>query len=105
MPKLPSLNLQQKKETLQILLKKNDKEVRPVKEIQEMEENIPGIGAQRRIVQWAFEEDVEVGDIKRFEVPERLCGCTGYCGKRERIKICRSCFFHCNPNPSKTEES
>ena len=51
------------------LAKEGGKEVRPVKEIQQLEENIPGIGAQRRIVQWAFEEDVEVGDIRRFEVP------------------------------------
>lgn len=49
--------------------KQNNLEVRPVKEIQALEENIPGIGAQRRIVQWAFEEDVEAGDIKRFDVP------------------------------------
>ena len=51
------------------LAKESGKEVRPVKEIQELEENIPGIGAQRRVVQWAFEDDVEVGDVKRFEVP------------------------------------
>ncbi len=50
------------------LAKENNKEVKPVKEIQELDENIPGIGAQRNIVQWAFEEDTEVGDIKRFEV-------------------------------------
>lgn len=50
------------------LAKENNKEVRPVKEILEMEENIPGIGAQRRIVQWAFEEETEVGDIRRFDV-------------------------------------
>ena len=49
--------------------KQNNLEVRPVREIQALEENIPGIGAQRRIVQWAFEEDVEAGDIKRFDVP------------------------------------
>ena len=51
------------------LAKESGKEVRPVKEIQELEENIPGIGAQRSIVQWAFEDEVEVGDIRRFEVP------------------------------------
>ncbi len=46
----------------------NNKEVRPVRQIQELEESIPGIGAQRQIVQWAFEDDVEVGQIKRFDV-------------------------------------
>jgi peptidylprolyl isomerase/peptidyl-prolyl cis-trans isomerase D len=58
-----------KDENFSDLAKEGGKEVRPVKEIQQLEENIPGIGAQRRIVQWAFEEDVEVGDIRRFEVP------------------------------------
>ena len=43
--------------------------VRTVKDIKELEENIPGIGSQRRVVQWAFEEDAEVGDVKRFEIP------------------------------------
>lgn len=50
------------------LAKANEKEVRPVKDIQQLEESIPGLGSQRRIVQWAFEDGVEVGDIKRFEV-------------------------------------
>ncbi|WP_029037776.1 peptidylprolyl isomerase [Salinimicrobium xinjiangense] len=54
------------------LAKERDMQVRPVKDIQQLEENIPGIGPQRRIVQWAFEDGVKVGDIKRFEVP------TGY---------------------------
>jgi len=42
--------------------------VRPVNSIQALEENIPGQGSQRSIVQWAFEEDTKVGDIKRFQV-------------------------------------
>ncbi len=46
----------------------NDKEVRPVQEIGALDENIPGVGQQRRVVQWAFEEDAEVGDIRRFDV-------------------------------------
>lgn len=50
--------------------KEAGEEVRPVKDIKELEESIPGIGAQRPIVQWAFEEDVEVGDIKRFDVSD-----------------------------------
>jgi len=36
-----------------------------------LDENIPGIGNQRQIVRWAF-NDAEVGDIKRFNIP------TGY---------------------------
>ncbi len=52
------------------LAQENNLEVRPVKEIGELEENIPGVGAQRRIVQWAFNEDTENGDIKRFDVSD-----------------------------------
>ncbi|WP_424495219.1 peptidylprolyl isomerase [Salinimicrobium sp. GXAS 041] len=50
------------------IAKENDKNVRPVQEIGALDENIPGVGQQRRIVQWAFEEDAEVGDIRRFDV-------------------------------------
>ena len=52
------------------LAQENDLELRPVMEIEQLEENIPGIGAQRAIVQWAFEEDVDEGDIKRFDVAD-----------------------------------
>ncbi|MEZ4787404.1 MAG: peptidylprolyl isomerase [Flavobacterium haoranii] len=34
------------------------------------DEYIAGLGAQRAIVLWAFNEDTEVGDVKRFEVPQ-----------------------------------
>ena len=43
-------------------------DVRPVNKIEELQENIPGIGANRAIVSWAFEEGVESGAIKRFSV-------------------------------------
>lgn len=42
--------------------------VRPVNKIKEMDENLPGLGSQRSIVQWTFNEDTEVGDIRRFNV-------------------------------------
>ncbi|SDQ06555.1 peptidylprolyl isomerase [Flagellimonas zhangzhouensis] len=42
--------------------------VRPVNKIKEMEENLPGLGAQRSIVQWVFNDDTSVGDIQRFNV-------------------------------------
>ncbi|MEM7483598.1 MAG: peptidylprolyl isomerase [Bacteroidota bacterium] len=42
--------------------------VRPVNKIKEMDENLPGLSAQRGIVQWAFNEDTEVGAIKRFNI-------------------------------------
>ncbi|MEM8926934.1 MAG: SurA N-terminal domain-containing protein [Bacteroidota bacterium] len=42
--------------------------VRPVNKIKEMDENLPGLNSQRTIVQWAFNEDTNVGDIKRFDL-------------------------------------
>ncbi len=50
--------------------KENELTVRPVNKIKELDENIPGIGSQRSIVQWAFNEDTEVGAVKRFDIPE-----------------------------------
>ncbi|RNC92639.1 MAG: peptidylprolyl isomerase [Allomuricauda sp.] len=44
--------------------------VRPVNKIKEMDENLPGLSSQRGIVQWAFNEDTEVGAIKRFDLAE-----------------------------------
>lgn len=44
-------------------------EVKPVKGLKSMQENIPGIGSQRQIVQWSFSEDTKAGDIKRFDTP------------------------------------
>ena len=34
-----------------------------------MDESLGALGNQRNIVRWAFEKDTNVGDIKRFEVP------------------------------------
>ncbi len=50
------------------LAKENNYVVRPVNKIKAMDENLPGLGAQRSIVQWAFKGDSEIGDIKRFDI-------------------------------------
>lgn len=50
------------------IAKENEYLVRPVNKIKQLDENLPGLGAQRSIVQWAFNEDTEVGDIKRFNI-------------------------------------
>lgn len=50
------------------LAKENKYTLRPVNGIKVLDENIPGVGNQRPIVRWAFEEDAEIGDIKRFNV-------------------------------------
>ena len=44
-------------------------EVKPVLKIKELDENIPGLGSQRAVVRWSFNEDTEIGDFKRFSVP------------------------------------
>ena len=43
--------------------------VRPVNGIKLLQENIPGVGNQRSIVKWAFEEERNVGDTERFNLP------------------------------------
>ncbi len=47
--------------------KKGNYEIRTVKDVKALEENIPGAGAQRRVIQWAFEDEASVGDVKRFD--------------------------------------
>lgn len=42
--------------------------VRPVDGIEELDDNIPGVGANRQIVNWAFNQETNIGDISRFEV-------------------------------------
>jgi peptidyl-prolyl cis-trans isomerase D len=54
------------------LANENNYSVRPVNSIKVLDENIPGIGNQRQVVRWAFNNDTEVGEIKRFNIP------TGY---------------------------
>ncbi len=48
--------------------KENNQIVRPVNKLSEMDENLPGLGAQRAIVQWAFNDDTELADIRRFNI-------------------------------------
>ncbi|MGB5358456.1 MAG: peptidylprolyl isomerase, partial [Eudoraea sp.] len=42
--------------------------VRPVNKINALDENLPGLSSQRSIVQWAFNAETEIGDIKRFGI-------------------------------------
>jgi len=50
------------------IAKESEYAVRPVNKLKEMDENLPGLGTQRNIVQWAFNDDTSVGDIKRFDL-------------------------------------
>ena len=40
--------------------------VRNVNSVKELDENIPGLGSQRSIVRWAFDNDTDEGDFKSF---------------------------------------
>jgi peptidyl-prolyl cis-trans isomerase D len=50
------------------LAKESSYTVLPVNKLKEMDENLPGLGSQRGIVSWAFNEETSVGDIKKFNV-------------------------------------
>lgn len=52
------------------LAKAQNLEVKPVNKLGNMDSNLPGIGENRPIVNWAFNEDTNVGDTKRFSVPD-----------------------------------
>ena len=43
-------------------------ELRPVKSLKVLDDNIAGIGSQREIVRWTHNEDTKVGDFKRFAI-------------------------------------
>ena len=43
---------------------------RPVNRIGVLDANIPGIGNNRSIINWAFQDEVSVGDVKRFNLNE-----------------------------------
>ena len=52
----------------QEVAQENNYTVRPVSGIKALDETIPGLGAQRAMIRWAFEDDTEVGDIRRFNL-------------------------------------
>jgi len=56
-------------EDFQEVATNNNYEVKPVNTIKELQESIPGLGSQRSIVRWAFDETTKVGDYKRFSIP------------------------------------
>ena len=44
--------------------------LKPVNKIGALDANIPGVGSNRTIVNWAFNEETEVGDVKRFSTAD-----------------------------------
>ncbi|MFK7783360.1 SurA N-terminal domain-containing protein [Psychroserpens sp.] len=57
------------KEDYQEAAKSRELTVKPVNGIKVLDENIPGLGSQRAIVRWAFEDGTKVGDYRRFSIP------------------------------------
>ena len=45
-------------------------DLKPVNKIGELDSNIPGVGNNRSIINWAFDEENNVGDIKRFSIAD-----------------------------------
>ncbi len=45
-----------------------DLNVRSVENINALDETIRGLGAQRSVIQWTFEEDAKAGDVRRFDI-------------------------------------
>ena len=52
----------------QEVAKESNYTVKPVSGIKALDENLPGLGEQRSIVRWSFEEDTKVGDVRRFNL-------------------------------------
>ena len=50
------------------LAKEYEYVVRPVNKIKALDEYLPGLSSQRNVVQWAFNEETEIGDIRRFNI-------------------------------------
>ncbi len=49
------------------IAEEREQDVRPIT-FKALDENIPGLGSQRQIVRWAFENDAKEGNTKRFTI-------------------------------------
>jgi len=50
--------------------KENDYSVRSINGVKVLDENVPGLGPQRNIVRWMYENSTNKGDFKRFELQD-----------------------------------
>ena len=50
------------------IAKESGYKIRFVQNINKLDENLPGLPSQRRIIQWIFDENREIGDLKRFDL-------------------------------------
>jgi peptidyl-prolyl cis-trans isomerase D len=49
------------------LAKERELTVKPIT-FKELDENVPGLGSQREVVRWSFDDDTDLGDFKNFAV-------------------------------------
>jgi parvulin-like peptidyl-prolyl isomerase len=52
----------------QDVARENGYVVKPVSNIKVLDETIPGLGSQRAMIRWAFEDGIKVGSVKRFNI-------------------------------------
>lgn len=57
-----------KNEDLNSLAKENDYEIKYASGIKILDDNLPGLTNQRRVVQWLFSDDIKVNSFKRFDL-------------------------------------
>ena len=57
-----------KNKNLNELAKENNYEIRPVSNIKILDDNLPGLSNQRRLIQWLFSKEVELNSYKRFDL-------------------------------------
>ena len=62
------MDLLNSKETFNLLAEQNGYNIRRVNEIDKLDETLPGLPNQRSIVQWLFNENTQVGMVKRFNL-------------------------------------
>ena len=73
--------------------------VLPANNLEALAEDIPGLGSNRQVVRWAFEEDTKVGDIHRFDVKG-----SAYQENQRRTCCSRRCQSHCGTYPYQREK-
>jgi hypothetical protein len=60
--------IESKKSGFSTAAESSGKDPRNAANVTLMDESIPGLGAQRSVVKWAFEDESKVNDIKRFDL-------------------------------------
>lgn len=68
--KATKLEMDSREKPLDKLAKELGYTLMPANNLGANDENIPGVGAQRPIVRWAFNNDTKVGDVKKFDTPQ-----------------------------------